>query len=580
LGFVFLSLIIARSSLAEQRDAGENPTDNRVEEVIAALADPDPQKRQEAQKRLAQMGPGARQAIVLASRSEVPAIASAASELLLALPWYHQSDPIRVKQHLVEYGTSSLPDRIELISRLASEPNQAGVPALLRLVVEDPSEDVCWQIVSYVRSQDGPKALEQARKLDPAPQQTAATTLAGWAWLRKDRDKALAMFSSAVDIESRRPTYDDGELDDVYTVLCKAAIGQQRYADAAELRRQQAARIGLSRGFYPLPVHQLFVLHAKFGPLQGFEQDLQSFSEYTGDPQVLYALAKMSARNGRGLEALMWEQAARSASMGAETRLRVANFLSATDWPELARRELYALLGDADDPEAKVASLNARLLLAALAIREEDDRGVVEHYSAALALFEKVSGPAHLQQRRRDGRAGLFDTENLQMQIELRRARLAHAANEAPENVRVHLDRFMSLYPAAPRNSDVILNAHALLTAVGRVEDAANVFADAYRDARQQLSQDPDNPTLMNDLAWLCARCDQKLTEALDLAQRAVAAEPFEAAYIDTLAEVQFRLGNAAEAARLEARALELEPGDSFMTRQLERFRSGVNSKQ
>jgi hypothetical protein len=38
---------------------------------------------------------------------------------------------------------------------------------------------------------------------------------------------------------------------------------------------------------------------------------------------------------------------------------------------------------------------------------------------------------------------------------------------------------------------------------------------------------------------------------------------------------VNFHLGEADEAAALETKALSLQPGDPFMTKQLERFKAG-----
>jgi len=46
------------------------------------------------------------------------------------------------------------------------------------------------------------------------------------------------------------------------------------------------------------------------------------------------------------------------------------------------------------------------------------------------------------------------------------------------------------------------------------------------------------------------------------------------------LAEIQFRLGNADEAVKLETKALLFRPDDEFMHRQVERFRAGVVKKQ
>ena len=40
------------------------------------------------------------------------------------------------------------------------------------------------------------------------------------------------------------------------------------------------------------PLHlELFALHARFGPLAGFDGDVRTYTVYLGEPQVLYALA-------------------------------------------------------------------------------------------------------------------------------------------------------------------------------------------------------------------------------------------------------------------------------------------------
>lgn len=77
----------------------------------------------------------------------------------------------------------------------------------------------------------------------------------------------------------------------------------------------------------------------------------------------------------------------------------------------------------------------------------------------------------------------------------------------------------------------------------------------------------------LNGLAWFTAINDIYLDQALEAAQRAVALEPEDSNILDTLAEVQFRLGNSAEAIRVEERALEIAPGDQYLTEQLARFR-------
>jgi len=59
------------------------------------------------------------------------------------------------------------------------------------------------------------------------------------------------------------------------------------------------------------------------------------------------------------------------------------------------------------------------------------------------------------------------------------------------------------------------------------------------------------------------------------LAAAAVATAPDTAAYIDTLAEANYRKGNRDEAVRLETRALSLTPENDFMRQQLQRYKAG-----
>jgi tetratricopeptide (TPR) repeat protein len=65
-----------------------------------------------------------------------------------------------------------------------------------------------------------------------------------------------------------------------------------------------------------------------------------------------------------------------------------------------------------------------------------------------------------------------------------------------------------------------------------------------------------------NDLAWLYARCGVKLAEAQTHAERAVALQPRNAAYLDTLAEVAYRRGDKAKALELMGRCATLDPHD------------------
>jgi tetratricopeptide (TPR) repeat protein len=108
-----------------------------------------------------------------------------------------------------------------------------------------------------------------------------------------------------------------------------------------------------------------------------------------------------------------------------------------------------------------------------------------------------------------------------------------------------------------------------------RDADAKKMFDPVYQQQRDMLNEDPDSAEQMNNLAWLCARTDERLDEALKLSQRAVSLAPDNYAYIDTLAECNFRVGNFKEAVELETKAMEMRPADEFIQEQLVRFRKG-----
>jgi Zn-dependent protease with chaperone function len=101
-------------------------------------------------------------------------------------------------------------------------------------------------------------------------------------------------------------------------------------------------------------------------------------------------------------------------------------------------------------------------------------------------------------------------------------------------------------------------------------------FAEVKQAYEKSLALRPDQPQVLNNLAWLLATCpDEALRDpprALELAQRA--AELEESAFIlDTLAESHFVSGNFDQALEVGRRALALARGDrSHYEAQLRRF--------
>ena len=71
---------------------------------------------------------------------------------------------------------------------------------------------------------------------------------------------------------------------------------------------------------------------------------------------------------------------------------------------------------------------------------------------------------------------------------------------------------------------------------------------------RKAIALNPEDTVSLNNLAWLLALSDRP-GEALGFANRALDLAPWNAVYIDTLAEIAARLRKCPEASRLIGRA-------------------------
>ena len=123
-----------------------------------------------------------------------------------------------------------------------------------------------------------------------------------------------------------------------------------------------------------------------------------------------------------------------------------------------------------------------------------------------------------------------------------------------------------------PSNLQLALDCDPDLRKHGAADEAEALYRRML-ERHEALCRDfPNSGTYHNDLAWLAANLDRDLDKALAHALRAVAIEPQSAGILDTLAEVQFRRGDRAEAVRLAKRCLEMDPEGEHYKKQLARF--------
>lgn len=93
----------------------------------------------------------------------------------------------------------------------------------------------------------------------------------------------------------------------------------------------------------------------------------------------------------------------------------------------------------------------------------------------------------------------------------------------------------------------------------GNVLAEQGEWRQAEKSYRQALRREPGNDEAMNNLAWVLLQAE-KTKEALAWAEKAVAANPREPAYLDTLAEIRIARHDYAGARQTIGEALALDP--------------------
>lgn len=97
-----------------------------------------------------------------------------------------------------------------------------------------------------------------------------------------------------------------------------------------------------------------------------------------------------------------------------------------------------------------------------------------------------------------------------------------------------------------------------LLYARAMVAEKLGLLDQLERDLKQILARDPDNAHALNALGYTLADRTTRYQEALEYVQRALELAPGEAAIVDSMGWVQYRLGNLEEALKYLRQAWEM----------------------
>lgn len=123
-----------------------------------------------------------------------------------------------------------------------------------------------------------------------------------------------------------------------------------------------------------------------------------------------------------------------------------------------------------------------------------------------------------------------------------------------------------------PHGIELVEDTYQPLVKAGHQDVADELFQRFDKRMLEHLEKWPEDATSHNNLAWMYARCDQKLEEALKHAELAVSLSPYSPILLDTLAEVYFRLGKKSQAIEAMYHCIELDPREAHYRKQLTRF--------
>jgi tetratricopeptide (TPR) repeat protein len=547
--------------------------------LVAGLAASDPAERERSARDLMALGSAGRAAILDAIESDDPQLRLSAADLILRLGFEQPEDPPAVAGFLKVYGKPAVPARITYLPAISSAAGAAAPRVLMRLVREDPSDEVRWAIVSMIRTMDR-KALPGPEAFDRSSPHSPNRALAAWAWETRDYPTAVQIYRQWLEVETHHPTRDNGAAGFAFDALLDVARWDRDYDRAADVYRAQFVRGAMAYDGQFQPgldkLDDLFALHAMFGPLRGFVTDLAAAKDRLSRPQVVYALGRLyQQRMGQNLLADALYRAAYATGMGSIiVRDEAGVFLFKHQWDGLAEGEFAAALAINPDRQS-IFSANANLRMGALLARRGDDLGAAHCKERAM---ESLRDEGRTLTRVRGNRT-YTDAEvrsQLWAEIHWHYFRVARAAGDRAEMDK----RLAAIMPLAPDDQQIALDTIPDLLERGRKRDAAELFAKPYAALRASVDEKPDDPERLNNLAWLCARSSQRLDEAQTLIGAALKTQPDNYAYLDTAAEIQFQLGHADRAVELETRANQLNPGNDFLQSQLKRFQSKSSSGQ
>jgi tetratricopeptide (TPR) repeat protein len=563
---VFLSLSPLLLAVSPALRADTAPDAAQIEKLVKQLGDDDWRKREQATEELKRIGLSARETLMTLLSHADSEVAARVRRVLEELPWaIENEDDADAVELLRNFGIQSDPQRRNTLNALSLLGAKRNLQPLLRIARFFPSEEIAFVTVSAIeltatRTFDADEIRHIARQvldLQLKPSRPALALLLAWAQEATGSGDASATLEKAVTLEIERLSKlrEDSGDGDTWLRQLQERLAVRRLADGK-----------------PDECVRLFAELAKTSPdNSNYESRLCGLLLEANRPKELLAAFESFKPRAKEERMLLYAQAAahRALNQADEAKKAADAVFARPASPALLKETAETLLsfGQRDWAMREYERLmqesaeegrthhTALLQLARLASESNQFERAKELFDKAATLSERLGDNFHFSMT-------ADDFKLLAKTAEIRRL----ASQAETDKLKPLLDE---LAAASPSDFDVAIEVCNVLTEHKRPEAAAVTKTIADR-----LSAELEETTaeFSNNFAWFLARTNQRLDEALKLAERAVKLEPDMYAYLDTLAEVHFRLGNVDKAAQLA-------PQDPHILAQLHRFKTEKSPK-
>jgi hypothetical protein len=293
---------------------------------------------------------------------------------------------------------------------------------------------------------------------------------------------------------------------------------------------------------------------------QIFLKQIALAKEAKQDPSAqLHAYAAATLRQaGRPDEAIPHDQWADQLALGnATVATQIANgyafgrdYERAAEWWARAARE-----ADPDSGEFAIAlKLHTEVLL---------EQGKWREAAAASEVLARVYVSADYRG------ASPLPFMHQRLQADMARA-LANLANDRMGSLAI-LEKCYRNFASDGTLADFFFPA---LRKAGLLREHDEWFGQTWTFMQNIIASYPQSDNTRNTAAWFASRALRNLDEAEQHLTIALAANPHQSAYLDTMAEIQFAKGNRDKALEWSKLAVNFLPDDSQLRRQQQRFRS------